>query len=76
MGVACGEAFDADQLYDEVRRASPYAALTREDFERLVDVAATGGYALRAYDRFRRLVQGTDGLWRVRNRENRNATPA
>jgi ATP-dependent Lhr-like helicase len=69
MGVACGEAFDAEQLFDEVHAAAPYNTLTRADFDRLVDVAATGGYALRAYDRYRRLVQGADGLWRVRNRE-------
>ncbi len=69
MGVACGEAFDQDLLFDEVRAAAPYAALSRTDFDRLIDVAATGGYALRAYDRYRRLVQGADGLWRVRNRE-------
>jgi ATP-dependent Lhr-like helicase len=69
MGVACGEAFDAEALYDEVRAAAPYRDLGRNDFHRLIDVAATGGYALRAYDRYRRIVQGPDGLWRVRNRE-------
>ncbi|HWA23333.1 MAG TPA: ligase-associated DNA damage response DEXH box helicase [Caulobacterales bacterium] len=69
MGVACGEAFEADTLYDEVRAAAPYRGLGRDDFDRLIDVAATGGYALRAYDRYRRIVQGQDGLWRVRNRE-------
>ncbi|MES1202547.1 MAG: ligase-associated DNA damage response DEXH box helicase [Pseudomonadota bacterium] len=69
MGVACGEPFDADALYEEVRAAAPYRGLGREDFARLIDVAATGGYALRAYDRYRRIVQGQDGLWRVRNRE-------
>jgi ATP-dependent Lhr-like helicase len=66
MGVACGEAFDADNLYAEVRGFAPYGALTREDFDRVVDFVSTGGYALRTYDRFRRIVQGGDGLWRVR----------
>lgn len=69
MGVACGEAFDAAALYAEVSATAPYRDLSREAFDRLVDVAATGGYALRAYDRFRRIVQGQDGLWRARNRE-------
>jgi len=31
----------------------------------VLDFIATGGYALRAYDRFRRLTKGADGLWRV-----------
>ena len=67
MGVACGEAFDMLALYDEVRAAAPYAALTWEDFEQVVDFVSTGGYALKTYDRYRRIVRGADGLWRVRN---------
>ena len=67
MGVACGEPFDLVALYDEVRSAAPYAALTWEDFEQVVDFVSTGGYALKTYDRFRRIVKGADGLWRVTN---------
>lgn len=66
MGVACGEAFHEDALYDEVRSCAPYRDLAREDFDRVVDFVSTGGYALRAYDRFRRIV-GKDGWWKVRN---------
>ena len=33
LGCACGEPFHADDLYDEVRLAAPYAELTREDFD-------------------------------------------
>ena len=69
MGVGCGEPFDADALYAEVTTSAPYAELSREDFDRVVDFVSTGGYALRTYDRFRRIVQGRDGLWRVRNGE-------
>jgi ATP-dependent Lhr-like helicase len=67
MGLGCGEAFDADRVYGEVRGAAPYAGLSREDFDRVLDFVSTGGYALKSYDRFRRIVQGPDGLWRVRN---------
>jgi ATP-dependent Lhr-like helicase len=67
MGVACSEPFDADALYDEVRRSAPYAALTRADFDQVLDFVSTGGYALKTYDRFRRIVKGQDGLWRARN---------
>src|SRR3546814_3891345 len=52
-------------MFDEVRRSAPYVALERETFDRLIDFISTGGYALRAYDRFRRLRQGADGLWHV-----------
>ena len=67
MGVACGEAFEEEALYAEVRSCAPYRDLPREDFDRVVDFVSTGGYALRAYDRFRRIVRGQDGRWRVRN---------
>jgi ATP-dependent Lhr-like helicase len=69
MGVACGESFDLEALYAEVITAAPFADLSWEDFERVVDYVATGGYALRAYDRFARLVKGSDGRWRARNGE-------
>ncbi len=67
MGCACSEPFEMVALYDEVRGAAPYAELSWEDFETVVDFVSTGGYALRTYDRFRRIVKGPDGRWRVRN---------
>ena len=69
MGCACSEPFDLLALYDEIRTAGPYRDLTWEDFEQVVDFVSTGGYALKTYDRFRRIVKGQDGLWRVRNPE-------
>ncbi len=69
MGCACSEPFDLLQFYDEVRSAGPYRDLAWEDFEQVVDFVSTGGYALKSYDKFRRIVKGQDGLWRVRNAE-------
>ncbi|CAN7422701.1 ligase-associated DNA damage response DEXH box helicase [Phenylobacterium sp. LjRoot225] len=67
MGCACSEPFDILAFYDEVRACGPYRDLAWEDFEQVVDFVSTGGYALKTYDRFRRIVKGQDGLWRVRN---------
>ena len=69
MGCACSEPFDLVALYEEVIRAAPYADLTWEAWEQVVDFVSTGGYALKTYDRFRRIIRGLDGLWRVRNEE-------
>ena len=69
MGCACSEPFDLLRLFDEVRGAGPYRDLIWEDFEQVVDFVSTGGYALKTYDKFRRIVKGPDGLWRVRNAE-------
>jgi ATP-dependent Lhr-like helicase len=65
MGVAVAGAFEADALFEEVRTAAPYAALTRAQFERVLQFIATGGYALKVYDRYRRLVEGPPGRWRL-----------
>jgi ATP-dependent Lhr-like helicase len=69
MGACCSEPIDADAFHAEVVTSAPYRDLTRAEFDRVLDFVSTGGYALRTYDRFRRIVQGLDGLWRVRNGE-------
>jgi ATP-dependent helicase Lhr and Lhr-like helicase len=65
LGCACAEAFAADALYAEIRTAAPYAQLSRADFDAVVDFVATGGYALKAYERFARIRQGKDDRWRI-----------
>ncbi|QYC09552.1 ligase-associated DNA damage response DEXH box helicase [Brevundimonas nasdae] len=67
MGVACSEPFDMQALHDEIRTCGPYRDLTWEQFEEVVDFVATGGYALRTYDRFARIVRTQNGQWKVRN---------
>ncbi len=67
MGCACSEPFTMDALYAEVTGCGPYRELTYETFEEVVDLVATGGYALRSYERFARIVRTQDGRWKVRN---------
>jgi ATP-dependent Lhr-like helicase len=69
MGCACSEPFDLLALYDEITSAGPYRDLPWEDYEQVVDFVSTGGYALKTYDRFRRIVKTLDGRWTVRNAE-------
>ena len=64
--TACAGPFDADALFAEVTSAGAYATLTRAEFDACLDFCATGGYALRAYDKWQRLVQ-RDGLWSLRD---------
>jgi ATP-dependent Lhr-like helicase len=45
--------------------AAPYAGLARADFDAVLDFVATGGYALKAYERFAKIRQGQDARWRV-----------
>ncbi|WP_441244626.1 ligase-associated DNA damage response DEXH box helicase [Tardiphaga sp. 768_D3_N2_1] len=67
LGCACGAPFYADDLYDEVRSAAPYAELSRVDFDDTVEFVASGGYALKIYERFARIKQDASGKWRVTN---------
>ncbi len=67
LGAACAEPFDAGDLLEEIRSAAPYAELDAPTFERVVDFVATGGYALRSYERYARIRQMADGRWRVAN---------
>ena len=66
--VACTAAaspFAPDALYAEIRSAAPYSALQRVQFDRIVDFVATGGYALRTYERFARLRPTDDDKLRL-----------
>jgi ATP-dependent Lhr-like helicase len=65
--AACAGPLDADDLFAEFRTAGAYADLTRAEFDACLDFCATGGYGLRAYDRWRRLQQRPDGLWQLRD---------
>jgi len=65
LGCACGEPFVPGELYEEVRTAAPFADLTRADFDAVVDFVATGGYALRVYERFAKIRPGKDGRYRI-----------
>ena len=64
-GTACAGPFDPGALHREVSSALPYAALTRRQFDRIVDFVSTGGYALRAYERYARLRPTGDGRLRL-----------
>ena len=65
MGIACSAPFRPAELYGEVRAAAPYRELTRLDFDRVLDFVATGGYALRSYERYARLRPTDHGHLRI-----------
>ncbi len=65
--AACSGPFHADALFAEVKTVGAYAILTRAAFDDCLDFCATGGYALRAYDKWKRLLQTADGHWQLRD---------
>ena len=65
LGMAVAAPFHPEQLLAEIRSAAPYSHLETETFDEVLNFISTGGYALKAYDRFRRLVRDPDGRWRI-----------
>ncbi len=65
IGCACAGPFDEAALLAEVRGSWSYRWLDAESWQRVLEFVATGGYALRAYDRFRRIVRDRTGMWRL-----------
>ncbi|MEO5866086.1 MAG: ligase-associated DNA damage response DEXH box helicase [Sphingomonas sp.] len=65
MACACAAPFEQAAMLDEVRSALPYSALSDEVFDRVLGFIRDGGYALKAYEKFKRLTRDADGFWRV-----------
>ena len=65
MACACAGPFDEAALLAEVRSSLAYSWVDEPTLTRLLNFVADGGYALRAYDRFKRIMRGRDGVWRL-----------
>ena len=65
--MAAAHPFHPDAMYEEVRRAAPYAAITRQDFDDVLRFVDDGGYALAAYDRYRKLFRDSEDHVQVAN---------
>ncbi|WP_375266178.1 ligase-associated DNA damage response DEXH box helicase [Planktotalea sp.] len=64
---ACAGPIEPSQLYHEIKSVGAYSMVTRAQFDDCFDFCATGGYALRAYDRWKRLQERSDGTWALRD---------
>jgi len=73
MAAACAGPFEEAAMLEEVRGAAPYAGLTQDVFAQVLGFIESGGYALKAYDKFKRLTREADPgsgsgagvIWRV-----------
>jgi len=73
MACACAGPFREDELLAEVRGCLAYGWVDEVAWQRVLNFVATGGYALKAYDRFRRIVRErdaeSDAIWRLAHPE-------
>jgi ATP-dependent Lhr-like helicase len=65
MAMACAAPFYEEALLVEIRSAAPYRWIDAPLFARLLGFVRDGGYALKSYDRFRRLAPDGQGGWRI-----------
>lgn len=63
--VALGGGFQADVLFDEVRSAPAYRALTRAEFDWALAFCERGGESLTAYPDYHRVKRDDAGVYRV-----------
>ena len=66
-GDVDGPGFSADGLFDEVRRAPAYHALSREEFDWALAFCERGGDSLTAYPDYHR-IRAVAGRWQVTER--------
>ncbi|MEJ1977174.1 MAG: helicase-related protein [Acetobacteraceae bacterium] len=65
--MAAAAPFLPDDLFAEIRTAAPYAQVARETFDDVLRFVEDGGYALAAYERYRKLFRSADGRVEVRS---------
>lgn len=65
LGMAVAAPFREQDLFREITTAYPFRDLDVETFSRALAFVATGGYALRTYERYARIRLTADGTWRL-----------
>jgi ATP-dependent Lhr-like helicase len=69
MGCACAAPFHEIALLAEIRSSLAYAWVDEAVFARVLAFVENGGYALKAYDKFKRITRSPDGVWRLTHPE-------
>jgi ATP-dependent Lhr-like helicase len=67
LGLACSAPFHPDAVFAEITAAAPYETLSRQDFDDVLQFVEDGGYALAAYERYRKLFRDAQGYVHVAN---------
>ena len=57
MACACSGETQVDGLFEDIKSAWPYSDLTRDTFDQVLQCVKTGGYALKSYDQYARVVE-------------------
>jgi ATP-dependent Lhr-like helicase len=69
MACACASPFQEAELLREISSSLAYAWVDEDVWQRVLTFVATGGYALQAYDKFKRILRDKQGIWRLTHPE-------
>ena len=65
--VACAGPFMPLDIFNEIRTIEKYKNFNREDFDQCLDFCISGGYALKKYNQWHRLIQTSNGAVKLRD---------
>jgi ATP-dependent Lhr-like helicase len=66
--LAVSDGFYPEEIYREVRQTFCYQAMTREQWEWLLNFLVLGSQSLKSYDEYKKIEVLEDGLFKVTNR--------
>ncbi|TVQ42776.1 MAG: ligase-associated DNA damage response DEXH box helicase [Saprospirales bacterium] len=69
MTLACGNGFDPDELFGLIKNTFSYRSLSREEWEKVIQLLLYGGSALESYDEYRKVDRDVQGKIRVLNKQ-------
>lgn len=66
--LAVGDGFKPDEIYKEVKNTWCYTEMNDEEWQQVLYTIVSGGEALQQYDEYKKVEQGEDGIYRIKNR--------
>ena len=63
--LACGEGFETESIYDEIRSTKSYAHLCEDDFKQTLQFIQQGGACLTRYDHYKKACPDDTHRWRI-----------
>ncbi len=67
--VAIGSGWRSREMFEEVKTTVSYQDLSETEWDWVIDFVVRGGESLRAYSEYRRVVLGSDGVYRVEDKD-------
>jgi ATP-dependent helicase Lhr and Lhr-like helicase len=62
--LACGDGFERETVFKEIKSSAAYQDLTREEFDWALEFVTKGGKSLSAYPEYQKVIE-EDGLYKV-----------